>query len=436
LLSALSTPAWLPERARLRTATARDLVAIGALAFVLRAGWALVYGRVDVAPNDSFFYLAAAGNLAAGHGYIHPLGGATAHWPPGFPFLVSLAYRVFGDHVKLGLALNVALGAATAVLLYLVARAMMGRAAGRVAGVGFAILPAPIFFTGLFLAETTFIFMLAGFLALAVFVGDRRWAPIALGVAAGLAALTKGEGVLLPVIALAMWWGQGERGVWLRQAAVLLVAMALTVLPWTIRNAIEMDAFIPVATNASTTLWSGHNSEANGGPTYAPPALLARIPEDLGPTRHEVAEARLLRREAVHWAIRNPHKELGLIPRKLIALANATSNVFPIWFNAQGRRELSSSSMLLFGVLGDAFDYFLIVLTLAALALLGGRRLARLHPLMRGVLAYLAATLITYGFVYYGQFRYRLPMEPLMLLVATPLIVTVWQSRAALREVS
>ena len=144
-----------------------------------------------------------------GHGLHAACSAAPA--PTGRPAsrsLISLGYRVFGLHVKLGLALNVVLGGATALLLYLVAREAMGRAAGLVAGSAFAVLPAPIFFTGLFLAETTFLFMLVGFLALALFLPDRRWTPVVLGVAAGLAALTKGEGVLLPVIALAMWWGQ------------------------------------------------------------------------------------------------------------------------------------------------------------------------------------------------------------------------------------
>jgi 4-amino-4-deoxy-L-arabinose transferase-like glycosyltransferase len=427
-------PEWLPGRARLRTATARDLIAIGALAFVLRAAWALVYGRIEAGPNDALFYEIAAGNLAGGHGYTQLFGDPTAHWPPGFPFLVSIGYRVFGTHVKLGLALNVALGAATAMLLYLVAKEAMGRAAGRVAGVSFAILPAPIFFTGLFLSETTFLFALVGFLALVVFLPDRRWTPVALGVAAGLAALTKGEGALLPVIALAMWWTGTVRGDWLRRTVVLIVAMALTILPWTIRNAIEMDAFIPVATNASTTLWSGHNSEANGGPTYAPPSLLARIPKHLSPTQHEVEEARLLRREAIHWAIRNPPKELGLIPRKLLALGNATSNVFGIWFNAPGDRQLGTSSLLVFDVIGNALDYFLILVTIAALAIIGGRSMWHFHPVMRGALAYLLASLVVYGFVYYGQFRYRLAMEPMMILVAAPLIVGVWQRRRTLQE--
>lgn len=403
---------------------------IGVVALALRTAWALVYGRVEAGPNDALFYQIAASNLADGHGYSQLFGPPTAHWPPGFPFLVSLLYEVFGTHVKLGLALNVILGSATALLLYLVAARMLGRAGGLVAGSLFAVLPAPIFFTGLFLSETTFIFMLVAFLALALFLPDRRWTAVALGVAAGLAALTKGEGALLPVIPLAMWWGL-PRGEWLRNAGVLLVAMALTILPWTIRNAIEMDAFIPVATNASTTLWSGHNANANGGPTYAPESLLAKVPKG-DPVKAEVEEARVLRRDAVYWAVHNPHKELGLIPRKLIALGNQTSQVFPIWFNAEGDRQLGKSSLIVFGVLGDAFDYFLIFLTLASLVVLGGRRLWRSHPLMRGALAYLAVSLLVYGFVYYGQFRYRLPLEPLMILVATPLLVWVWDQRRTL----
>jgi 4-amino-4-deoxy-L-arabinose transferase-like glycosyltransferase len=318
--------------------------------------------------------------------------------------------------------------------MYLVGRRMLGRSGGVVAGVAFAILPAPIFFTGLFLSETTFLFMLIGYLALAAFLPDRRWTPVLLGVAAGLAALTKGEGVLLPVIPLAIWAGAVARRDWWRNAALLAIAMALTIAPWTIRNAVEMDAFIPVSTNASTTLWSGHNANANGGTVYAPDTLLARIPKGISPSEHEVAEARLLRKEAVHWAVRNPHKELGLIPRKLLQLGNATSQVFPIWFNASGDYQVGSSSRVVFNVLGDGFDYFLIFAALAALVLLGARRLWRLDPIMRGVLAYLAASLVTYGFIYYGQFRYRLSLEPLLILVATPLLLALWRGRGRLRE--
>jgi hypothetical protein len=52
---------------------------------------------------------------------------------------------------------------------------------------------------------------------------------------------------------------------------------------------------------------------------------------------------------------------------------------------------------------------------------------------MQGVLAYLALFLVLYGFVFHGQWRYRIPVEPLMILVATPLAMWVWSRRRGLR---
>lgn len=406
---------------------------IGAIALAVRFFWVVVYGRTTAAANDTLFYEVAAKTLALGDGFETVQGDETAHWPPGFPFLISLAYRVFGVHPSLALAINVVLGTATAVLLYLVARRMLGRPAGVFAGTAFALLPGPVFFTGLFLSETTFIFMLVGFLALAVFLPDRRWTPVVLGVVVGLAALTKGEGLFLLVIPLASWSGQYARGEVLRRGAVLVVAAAVTILPWTIRNVVVMDSFTPVATNASTTLWSGHNPKANGGPTYAPPELLARIPKGLSPREFEVQEAGLLRREALKWAVHNPHKELGLIPRKLVALNSGTSATIDTWFNAGDERQIPTSSRLLYGILADVTAHFLLFVTLASLLLIGLRRVWSLHPAMRGVLVYLGVCLVVYGFVYYGQYRYRIPMEPLMILVAAPLAATVWGRRDELR---
>jgi 4-amino-4-deoxy-L-arabinose transferase-like glycosyltransferase len=403
----------------------RDAVLIGLGALALRATWTLIYGRVEKNPFDALFYELTAENLASDRGFAYPYDQPSAHAPPGFPFVVSLLYRLFGTHVELGLALNVVLGAATAVLLYAIGCKAFGRAGGLVAGVAFAALPLPILFAGVFMAETMFVFMSVAFLALAAFLPQRRWAPLVLGAAAGLAALTKGEGALLLAVPPAMWWGAMDRREWLRRTALLAVAMVLTVLPWTVRNAVEMDSFVPVATNASTTLWAGHNSEANGGLTSAPPELTARVPEGIEQQRREVLEAGLLRREAFDWAIRNPHKELGLIPRRLIALGESSARVIPRWLNAPGDRQLGTSSRLFFGVVVAGFDYLLLLLMLATLVLIGIRRLWRLHPVVRGALAYLAASLVAYGVVYYGEFRLRLPMEPMMLIAVTPLLVTL-----------
>jgi 4-amino-4-deoxy-L-arabinose transferase-like glycosyltransferase len=419
---------------RLPTGRARDLWLLGGGAFVLRLVWVLVYGRVNPPSggiNDTTFYEFTAATLAHGGTYTGLDFQPTAGWPPGFPFVISLLYRVFGVRLSLALALNVFLATATVVLIYVIAERMFGRREARVAAGFFAILPGPLLMTGVFLSETMFIFMLVGFLALVLFLPDRRWTPVALGVALGLAALTRGEGLLMPIIPLAVWWGAYGRRAWATRVAVLLAAMVLTIAPWTIRNAIVMDGFVPVGNNPSGTLWSGHNPKANGWIVNP-----AKLPSVSGSGAKETLRANELRRQAIRWARHNPVKELGLIPRRLIMLNQGSGGSIGGWLNAGPRWQwqLGTSSIVVFTVLADSFGYFLLFVTLASAALIGVRRLWRAHPGMRGVLAYLALCLVNYGVIYYGQWRYRIPMEPFMILVAAPLLVRVWDARPALAD--
>jgi hypothetical protein len=408
----------------------RDLVVLGGLAFAMRLAWVLVYGRAnppDASVNDTSFYEFTAASLANGTGYTGLDFQPTAGWPPVFPFAVSLLYRVFGQHLSLALGLNVILSAATVILVYLVAERIFGRREARIAAALFTILPGPLYLTGLFLSETTFIFELVAFLALVVFLPERAWKPVLLGLALGLAALTRGEGFLMLAIPLAFWWGHVPRRIWLRRAAILVGVMVLTVAPWTIRNAIVLDAFVPVSNNANWTLASAHSPNANGGEVQTPPSW---TPKGLP----EAERAKAIRHHALVWAVHHPFKELGLIPRRLIALNQGSGGSIRGWLNAGPRYQwqLGTSSVLVFVVLGDAFGYFLLFAALAALVLLGPRRLWQMHPAMQGVLAYMALCLANYGVVYYGQWRYRIPMEPFMILLAAPLLGRVWQRRGAM----
>jgi hypothetical protein len=68
----------------------------------------------------------------------------------------------------------------------------------------------------------------------------------------------------------------------------------------------------------------------------------------------------------------------------------------------------------------DATYYALLTLFLTSL-LVFGRAFLRTR-LLRAAIAFLAVALVLYGFLFYGNFRYRIPLEPLMILVAAPLV--------------
>jgi hypothetical protein len=213
----------------------------------------------------------------------------------------------------------------------------------------------------------------------------------------------------------------------------MLVAVATTavvMVPWTIRNAVVMDAFVPVATNASETLWSGHNADATGAQVYPPAEFDDQFDQTLPAL--ELERAKALRNDAVEYMFKHPGRELELIPLKLVALNRGDSYAFD-WVNAPGVGEsppLSPIQVERISVLADLGYYGLLTLTVLGGIVLGrrfwGSRIGRV------IGTSFATALVLYGFVYYGNYRYRLPYEPLMVLIAAALVTSAYRSRELL----
>src|SRR3954454_7953685 len=399
----------------------RCAAGIGLAALAIRLAFVLAYGRTQTLNlggggigfpfSDTFFYSWVGSALAMGDGYSF-LGHTTAHWPPGYPFLLAGVYKVFGADTANALIANAVLGALTVPLVYLIGLRALGRPAAIAASAALAVMPGQILIADVALAETFYTFELVGFLAVALSLERRPRTFVVLGIVAGLAALTRGEGFLFPLIVLGLWGARGAmRRTW-RDTAIVAAVMVLTVAPWTIRNAFAVHGFVPVATNASATLWSGHNPDANGGPVYHSPAQLAAL-RGLS----EVEASARTRDDAIDWAVHHPLRELELIPLKLKALAKGDSEIVWTWIDAFGAPPLGKQEAAVVTRLADAASYALIAALLLTVVL-QGRALWRV-PAMRAMLLFLAAAVPLYGFIYYGNVRYRIPLEPFMILVVS-----------------
>src|SRR3954463_1750897 len=400
---------------------ARCAIGIGLVALALSFAFVPAYGRTQTVNlgaggvgfpfSDTFFYSWVGSALAMGDGYSF-LGHTTAHWPPGYPFLLAGVYKVFGADTANALITNAVLGALTVPLVYLIGLRALGRPAAIAASAALAVMPGQILIADVALAETFYTFELVGFLALALSLERRPRTFVVLGIVAGLAALTRGEGFLFPLIVLGLWGTRGAmRRAW-RDTAVVAAVMLLTVAPWTIPNAVAVHGFVPVATNTTATLCSGHTPDANGGPVYHSPAELAALGK-----LSEVDSSARIRDDAIDWAVHHPLRELELIPLKLKALAKGDSEVVWTWINASGARPLAGSETAVVTRLADAASYALIAALLLTVVL-HGRFLWRV-PAMRAMLVFMAAAIPLYGFIYYGNVRYRIPLEPFMILVVS-----------------
>ena len=239
------------------------------VAFALRAAYTwLANGRSPLPYADSADYDTIAWNLARGVGFA--LNGeagphATAFRPPVVPWLTSLLYRGVGHDFFAALLLQCAIGALVAPVLAGFARATFGGGVARWAGWLAALCPVLVFFSGYLLTETTFALLLlvALYFSAEWVKTPRPGRALGAGLAWGLATLTRPTALPLPLlVALWAWFPLGltiagrDRA---RQVALLLLGVALAVGPWTVRNAIELKAFVPVTTGGGRAFLDANN---------------------------------------------------------------------------------------------------------------------------------------------------------------------------------
>jgi 4-amino-4-deoxy-L-arabinose transferase-like glycosyltransferase len=403
----------------------RAPLAVFLVALVLRLVWVLSASRDGFAFGDPLMYHIGAQSLLDGHGYTGILGVPMVRWPPGYSGLLAATFWLFGNTPLRGEILNAVIGALTVPLLYVTVRRAFNERVAMIAAVMLCVMPGPILWTDLLVTETVFTFLFVGFVALVVrSTPSWKWA-LGLGALVGLSSLIRGEALVWLLVPAVLWGRQiGWRAMAARLgAAVVVIAVVLT--PWTIRNERVFHSFIPLALNSGDTLWAGHNPAANGAQNYPTDELLTRLAGDAVEPQKTVVVAKGMQHEAIQFMVHHPFTELRLIPQKVIALLRGDSYAFD-WLNGDPYPTLGETGTMLLGTVADAAWFALLALCLLGVFGLG-RELWR-TPLLRAIRVSFITALVLYGFLYYGNYRYRLPYEPLMMVVAALVFDRMWKA--------
>ncbi len=299
----------------------RNLVLVAILLLALALRVAVIAADSGYRPaNDAFEYDYYAQAVAAGEGYPRSgylrQGGPTAIRGPGYPYLLGGAYAVADDSRAVGRLLGALLGTLTVLLIYLIAKRIWGRRVGLLAAALAAVFPPFVLLSRELLSETLFIPLeLGAVLCVLNFRrsgGELRWAAAA-GALCGLAVLTRNTALaLLICVPLGVMVGRPSLSLCsLRGPIVVLLAAALVVAPWTVRNAVQFGRFIPVTTSAGITAVGVYNetsfrdSATHGA--WRDPRIVPRLtPLFETPGIDEGAVDATLRREARDFAWRHP----------------------------------------------------------------------------------------------------------------------------------
>ncbi len=254
LFSAITRQRKTPLPALLVSAPA--LVFLGA--FMLRAAVAVWMPDAIVWP-DGERYEKVAINLLEGKGFGSLEDNRLS--VPTQPLLIAAVYSVFGQNY---LALRIffaVVGAATCVLGCVLTKRLFGANAAIIAGVLLAVYPYFIYLSALFeYPQTFFIFVMAlFFLLLFRFTESNRKSTLFLsGLALGVGVLSVPTVLIFAPFVFLHLLSRPFAEMRTR-ALILLVAVAIPVGSWSIRNYFAYDKFILVNAAAGENFWFGNN---------------------------------------------------------------------------------------------------------------------------------------------------------------------------------
>jgi dolichyl-phosphate-mannose-protein mannosyltransferase len=432
--------------------------ALVALCLIIALGAGLRLNRaldpIDDPGADAVRYGQLARTLYESGGYR----AEDTRWSPGAPLLYSGAYFVtFGERPLVARLLVALLGAATILVVYLLARRMAGPNAGLLAAAAAAIYPAFVYDAGRLMSEPPAELWLSSAVLAFIWATERRsaWAWALPGLLLGLTALTRPEyllfGPLFAVLAAIRAWtpvpgpgelmsgrrrmrrrahgaravgaanpsnGDGYRWPRLVLAAVLLAAFALPILPWTVRNAIVLDRFVPVTTLAGEALYIGTYLPGGGEHFGVKRALYRQFHPHTKLSDGEINGVDfnpLLDRVASRHPDEPRDVALGRIGRQNLGdfLSDRPLDYLEMT-SAKVRHMWAGSGRSLRGGVGEVFHYALLALAAVGLGELVRRR--RLEAALIGVL--IGGVTLTAALLL-ASTRRNLPLMPLLIVLAS-----------------
>jgi 4-amino-4-deoxy-L-arabinose transferase-like glycosyltransferase len=410
------------------------LLAIVALGAILRIGWVLY---VQTLPGSDFAqYDLLALRLAEGKGFVDQTGEPTAFYAIGWPFFLSVIYRIFGHSLVAAQLINALMGVGAVILTFAISRYLLDVTAALIATALVAVNPTLILYTSTHGTESLFVLeiLLLTWLIMRVLASPNTVGLILVGVLTGVAVLTRPVAVCIPLAAFVAFFvmNRPDTRRTLKSVSVIVAVSALIVAPWIVRNAITVG--VPsLQTTSGVVTWTGFNPQATGGFMSPPPieGLTAIQAPGFGPETDE-ASANSAYMSATLKSLRaNPIQVVALIPNKMFELWAGHRHAVK---HSTRMTERSIPKFITDGlpILTQGYLVLLLLLVLAAFGMKHSRKFWLGGP---GVVLTTAFVLWNvFHALTFGSGRYHVPLEPLLAIFAASAISAVlytWDARQA-----
>jgi 4-amino-4-deoxy-L-arabinose transferase-like glycosyltransferase len=280
-----------------------------------------------------------AENMLAGRGFSYFM--IQGQWvpsgrmPPLYPLILAGVFMVLGKTPAAFVVVQLAqavLGAVTAVLVYWIARRLLGPSTGLLTGLIYAC-GYPVLLYSVVEVHTVSLYVLLNCLTVYLLLRLTEspeqalrpaWAWLA-GAVMALVALSTAEALIYISLLIAWLFLACPPRRALRIALPFGLAAVLVLTPWTIRNYVAFGRLVPLRVQAGFILWRGQNEFTTGsGYAPVPGGLVWSTPEiatqiiALPPSQDwEARVDEIYMAEALTFMREHPWRSLTLVPNKL-----------------------------------------------------------------------------------------------------------------------
>jgi 4-amino-4-deoxy-L-arabinose transferase-like glycosyltransferase len=386
-----------------------NLILVGiilvALLIRIRFAWPFLTGGYEFfMGDDDDYYRLAISLIQTGRLEDH---GLVAYRMPIFPIFLAGIYSIFGTSPHVALYFIILVSSLTCLLVYLLAKFVFDESVGLLGAFLTAIDIDQIFYSGLILTESLFIFLVTGsLLSLEQLRKAKSWQWVTItGLLFGLATLTRVNwGIFLPIVVIWLVWTSFNR--W--QGLKISIAISFIVIGiwsvWLIRNYVELNAIIPFTTQSGAAYYGIYNDTSGNFTdiTTFGHWFDFEIPHREYQYIDEVGKDNYLKSLAGQWIRDNPVKAIQI----------ALIQPFHLW-NTHW--------------LGYAKFPYIIMLPVIVVGTIWSYRIKKTTVLLWVSLAVILSLWSVFSI---GIPRFRLVLHPLMMILAAFAFVTSFRSIA------
>lgn len=222
-----------------------------------------------VSPDFNQVYDPNARMIAEGKGFSNLDGTPTAYVAPGYSFVISIIYNLFGINIDFIRIFHAFIDSISTILIFHMTYIIFQqKKIAFLSSLFYILFPPFIYQSGLLITETLFTFSIVIYFlyALKAIDGDNRNFLIFLvcGIALGISSLIRPNAIILiSVFFIPLIFRNIGFKVTLNQLFFSLLGLSIVVGPWILRNYILFDQFIPISSIVFNTVEDTTGSATN-----------------------------------------------------------------------------------------------------------------------------------------------------------------------------